>query len=179
MLGRVWLFVTPWTACSPPGTSVHGIFQARILEWVAISYSRGTYVQSCKIRPLVMPSSSNWFLQSQKSRGSAQCTMNSFQLWFAIFLRISVVVYPEQNWPNLPLSICQIFLRNLGIVLENYIVKNKFLFFFFLLRPILEFNQEKLIRDFLIKAALIASALRSLMPWRTSSDRFIQNMQAC
>ena len=27
--------------CSPPGFSVHGIFQARILEWVAISYSRG------------------------------------------------------------------------------------------------------------------------------------------
>ena len=28
--------------CSPPGFSVHGIFQARILEWVAISYSRGS-----------------------------------------------------------------------------------------------------------------------------------------
>ena len=27
---------------SPPGSSVHGIFQARILEWVAISYSRGS-----------------------------------------------------------------------------------------------------------------------------------------
>ena len=26
--------------CSPPGSSVHGIFQARIVEWVAISYSR-------------------------------------------------------------------------------------------------------------------------------------------
>ena len=26
--------------CSPPGSSVHGIFQARILEWVAISSSR-------------------------------------------------------------------------------------------------------------------------------------------
>ena len=25
---------------SPPGFSVHGIFQARILEWVAISFSR-------------------------------------------------------------------------------------------------------------------------------------------
>ena len=25
--------------CSPPGSSVHGIFQARILEWVAISSS--------------------------------------------------------------------------------------------------------------------------------------------
>ena len=26
--------------CSPPGSSVHGIFQARTLEWVAISFSR-------------------------------------------------------------------------------------------------------------------------------------------
>ena len=25
--------------CSPPGSSVHGIFQARILEWVAIAFS--------------------------------------------------------------------------------------------------------------------------------------------
>ena len=28
--------------CSLPGTSVHGILQARILEWVAISFSRGS-----------------------------------------------------------------------------------------------------------------------------------------
>ena len=28
--------------CSPPGFSVHGIFQAKILEWVAISSSRGS-----------------------------------------------------------------------------------------------------------------------------------------
>ena len=27
--------------CSLPGFSIHGIFQARILEWVAISFSRG------------------------------------------------------------------------------------------------------------------------------------------
>ena len=26
--------------CSPPGASAHGIFQARILEWVAISFSK-------------------------------------------------------------------------------------------------------------------------------------------
>ena len=26
---------------NPPGSSVHGIFQARLLEWVAMSYSRG------------------------------------------------------------------------------------------------------------------------------------------
>ena len=28
--------------CSPPGSSVHGILQASILEWVAISFSRGS-----------------------------------------------------------------------------------------------------------------------------------------
>ena len=28
--------------CSPPGSPVHGIFQARILEWVSISFSRGS-----------------------------------------------------------------------------------------------------------------------------------------
>ena len=28
--------------CSPPGSSVHGIFWARILEWVAISFSKGS-----------------------------------------------------------------------------------------------------------------------------------------
>ena len=33
--------VTPRTF-SPPGSSVHGILQARILEWVVISFSRGS-----------------------------------------------------------------------------------------------------------------------------------------
>ena len=39
VLSRVQLFLTPMD-CSPPGSSVHGIFQAGILEWVAISFSR-------------------------------------------------------------------------------------------------------------------------------------------
>ena len=42
MLSRfncVQVFATLW---SPPGSSVHGILQARILEWAAISYSRGS-----------------------------------------------------------------------------------------------------------------------------------------
>ena len=35
-LSHVWLFVTPM------GFTVHGILQARILEWVAFSFSRGS-----------------------------------------------------------------------------------------------------------------------------------------
>ena len=36
-LSCVQLFGTPWTGL--PGSSVHGIFQARVLEWAAMSFS--------------------------------------------------------------------------------------------------------------------------------------------
>ena len=38
---RVRLFVDPMD-CSLPGSSLHGILQARVLVWVAISFSRGS-----------------------------------------------------------------------------------------------------------------------------------------
>ena len=40
-LSHVWLLRDPMH-CSPPGFSLCGISQARILEWVAISFSRGS-----------------------------------------------------------------------------------------------------------------------------------------
>ena len=41
MHSHVWLLATPWTVARQ-APLVHGIFQARILEWVAISFSRGS-----------------------------------------------------------------------------------------------------------------------------------------
>ena len=41
-LNCVQLFVTPWTIVYQ-ASSIHGIFQARVLEWVAISFSRGFF----------------------------------------------------------------------------------------------------------------------------------------
>ena len=49
-LGKTWkvkitqlcLTLCDLMDCSPPGSSVHGIFPARILEWVAIPFSRGS-----------------------------------------------------------------------------------------------------------------------------------------
>ena len=49
-VAKSWTQLSDWTElnlcnamdCSPPGSSVHGISQARILEWVAISFSRGS-----------------------------------------------------------------------------------------------------------------------------------------
>ena len=40
-LQSCWIPCNP-TDCSPPGSSVHGIVQARILEWVAMPSSRGS-----------------------------------------------------------------------------------------------------------------------------------------
>ena len=41
LLSHIWLFCGPMD-CSLPGSSVHGISQARILKWVAISFSGGS-----------------------------------------------------------------------------------------------------------------------------------------
>ena len=64
LLSTVQLFFDPMD-CSQPGSPVHGISQARILEWVAISSSRGssqpsdgTYV-SCVGRQILYQSLSH------------------------------------------------------------------------------------------------------------------------
>ena len=40
---QVFLTLCDPMDCSPPGSSVHGILQARILQWVAISFSRASF----------------------------------------------------------------------------------------------------------------------------------------
>ena len=42
LLTKSWLALYSPMDCSTPGSSVHGISQARILEWVAISFSKGS-----------------------------------------------------------------------------------------------------------------------------------------
>ena len=42
-LSHVRLFATPWTVAHQ-ANSIHGSFQARVQEWVAISFSRGIFL---------------------------------------------------------------------------------------------------------------------------------------
>ena len=52
-VSRVWLFCDP-VDCRPPGSSVRRILQARILEWVAISFSNACmHAVACQL-------STNW-----------------------------------------------------------------------------------------------------------------------
>ena len=41
---------TDLTDCSLPGSSVHGILQARVLEWGAIAFSRKSTILQYKIK---------------------------------------------------------------------------------------------------------------------------------
>ena len=48
--------------CSPPGSSVHGILQARILEWVAMPLSRGCSNPGIEPSSLTFPALGRWIL---------------------------------------------------------------------------------------------------------------------
>ena len=75
--------------CSPPGSSDPGILQARILEWVAISFSKYSFVVSLKIK------------QSDSS------SINFFQIFLVTLFCLSIRIC-------LPISIRQ----PLGILIE-------------------------------------------------------------
>ena len=61
--------VTPWTVCSLPGFSVHGISQAKILEWVALSFSGGMF-QTQELNPGLLHC--RWILYQLNQQGSSQ-----------------------------------------------------------------------------------------------------------
>ena len=50
--------------CSPPGSSVHGILQGRILEWVAISFSEILQSGSFYLHFIDVETEAHWICQS-------------------------------------------------------------------------------------------------------------------
>ena len=66
--------------CSLPGSSVHGIFQARVLEWGAIAFS-GLYSTAfnCKFQYTYwLPGASRWLSAKEYS---CQCRRHRFDPW--------------------------------------------------------------------------------------------------
>ena len=77
--------------CSPPGSSVHGISQARILEWVAMPSSRGSSRPSDQTESPEAPAlqvgslhrASREALRTIKAQGgTAQSTMELHAAWY-------------------------------------------------------------------------------------------------
>ena len=78
----------PGTVCSLPGSSVHGISQARVLEWIAISFSRG----------------SSW----PRNRTLVSCIAGRrFTIWATfvihplifVFKKLSIIPEYSRRWP--------------------------------------------------------------------------------
>ena len=70
--------------CSPPGSSIHGILQARILEWVAISFSRGSS----------QPRDRTWVSCTAGRRSILWATRDILLLLLGRFSRVRLCVTP-------------------------------------------------------------------------------------
>ena len=77
--------------CSLPGCSIHGIFPARVLEWVAISFSRGN-LPDPGIEPGSPTLQTDVFLLSYQ--GSPQITILDFILGFHGEVKVKVAQHP-------------------------------------------------------------------------------------
>ena len=92
--------------CSPPGSSAHGVFQARALEWGAIAVSvRGPYLPLSKSRLICLSvfSEDSLALDSLGCILEIVCWRSGKNLWFSLSLRTTVfshqnVTYSEQGF---------------------------------------------------------------------------------
>ena len=82
--------------CSPPGSSVHGIFQARVLEWVAISFSRGSSRPQGLNLDLLHCGQMLYCLSHQGSPECSKqpetCSENMLYMAFILFLIFSIFI---------------------------------------------------------------------------------------
>ena len=75
--------------CSPPGSSVHGIFQARVLEWGAIAFSSIVY-RYCILYSLYIVKTQLLYLETKKFHVTYFIAIFSLLQWSEIELAISL-----------------------------------------------------------------------------------------
>ena len=90
------------TDSSPPGSSLHGIFQARTLKWVAISYS---YICMCVYQwvPDCFPIST--IVNNVEENVGVQVSL-------LVMILSSLDIYPEARLLNHRVDLCWSFWRN-------------------------------------------------------------------
>ena len=81
--------------CSPWGSSVHGTFQARILEQVAISFSRGSSWPRDQTPSLAFPALASWFFTSWATGEVYDLEQNLSMLDFSVIMwRVRMKAFP-------------------------------------------------------------------------------------
>ena len=81
--------------CSLPGSSIHGIFQARVLAWGAIAFSEISYTYTY-ISPLFWISFP--LRSSQSNEQSSLCyTVDFYQLFYMMWVGLQTVIQSEKS----------------------------------------------------------------------------------
>ena len=78
--------------CSLPGSSVHGIFQARVLEWGAIAFSYLNIIKAIYDKPTV-----NIILNGEKVKAFHLRSGTLSPLLFNIVLEVLAIVTKEEK----------------------------------------------------------------------------------
>ena len=96
---------------SPPGSSVHGILQARILEWVAMLSSRGSSWPGIRLVSLVSPASAGRFplcmdhpsptisssFSEENQRQNSRCPFGTVQTYMASVSGLQFSLWNHHN----------------------------------------------------------------------------------
>ena len=92
--------------CSPPGSSVHEIFQAKILKWVSLSYSRGSSPHRDQTHGSCISCIGRWILYHWHHLGSPypqlKCAFLRPPVVGAGFSMTAQVDPPCKFWPGSP-----------------------------------------------------------------------------
>ena len=88
--------------CSPPGSSVHGILLAGILEWVAIRFCRGSSWP--RDQTMVSCTAGKFFTVWATKEWSRSVVSDSATLWTAAYqASLSMGFFRQECWNGLPL----------------------------------------------------------------------------
>ena len=88
---------------SPPVSSVHGIFQARILEWVAIIFSRGSFRQRGQgSSPCLLHWQVNYLAWIHLGRlETIYNLISKYSLWVFIIFKNDENFHKQLNWKKI------------------------------------------------------------------------------
>ena len=79
--------------CSLPGSSVHGILQARIVEWVAIPFSRGSSQPRDQCQSLASLALSDGFFTTEPPGKTSKILLHSYIFSFLFWTVCHYVTY--------------------------------------------------------------------------------------
>ena len=95
--------LTPYNPmdCSPPGSFVHGIFQARLLEWVSIFYSRGSSQHKDRTCVSYVSCIGRWILYNCAACEAQTCNTWPFTMKLVVNLRHERGIFFHLQWVRL------------------------------------------------------------------------------